>query len=117
VAEGLLLTEPVEGVPGTTGAKTRMVYDEGGRKVDMVETVIVRNFPDEFSALCEAKNVKDWAVNRLCEVEGGKTRWVMDNEFKMGGLMAIAALFMRATFPKQTLKDMKRFKTFAEHAK
>lgn len=114
--KGLQLVESLEGFPGMPGARTRLVYDQEGRKVDMTETVIARNLPDELSVLYETRGVKNWAVNRFYEVERGATRWVMTNEFKFSGLMAIAALVMRNAFPRQTLKDMKRFKVFAEHA-
>lgn len=114
--KGLRSVEPLEGSPGMPGAKTRLVYDQEGRKVDITETVIARNLPDELSVLYEMQGVKNRAVNRFYEVERGMTRWVMTNEFKFSGLMAVAALVMRRAFPRQTLKDMKRFKVFAEHA-
>jgi hypothetical protein len=44
------------------------------------------------------------------------TRWVMENEFRFTGWMVLMGIFMRGAFPKQTLKDMNRFKAFAEAA-
>ena len=41
-------------------------------------------------------------------------RRVMENDFKFSGLMVLMGIFMRGAFPKQTIKDMTRFKEFAE---
>lgn len=114
--QGLKKMEPISGEPGTAGAKTRLVYDENGRKVKLVETIITRDLPEAYTALYETGSVKNWSSNHFYEAGPNATRWVQENEFKFGGLMAILALFMRGAFPKQTEKDMKRFKTFAEHA-
>jgi len=52
---GLQSFEHIEGNPGEIGAKTRLIYDERGKDVEMIETVIKRNLPEEFTALYEAK--------------------------------------------------------------
>ena len=54
---GLKSFEHFEGQEGEPGAKSRLFYDEGGREIEMVETIIARNLPDEFSATYEAKGV------------------------------------------------------------
>ena len=106
--------EHLSGEPGQAGAKSRLVYDTNGRKMEMIETITGRNLPDDMSFTYEAKNVKNWVVNRFSEEAPGKTRWVMDNVFKCSGFMAVVAFVGRGAFPKQTLKDMNRFKDFAE---
>ena len=113
---GLVQFEPVSGEPGQPGAVSRLVYDERGRRVEMTETITVRNLPDEFSGIYEAKGVRNWVSNRFYEENSDRTRWVLETEFKFSGLMAIMSLFMRGSFVKQTLDDMNRFKAFAESA-
>ena len=114
--KGLKSMEPLSGTPGTEGAKTRLVYDEGGREMVLVETLLTYDLPDAYVALYEARGVKNRSTNRFYATEDNQTRWVQENEFKFSGLMAVAALFMRGAFPKQTRKDMGRFKNFAEYA-
>ena len=46
---GLLSFEPISGTPGQPGAKSKLKYKMGKRDIEMVETISVRNFPDEFS--------------------------------------------------------------------
>ncbi len=114
--QGLQSFEHLSGDLGQPGAKSRLVFDEGGRVIEMVETITVRNLPDEFSATYEAKNVWNGAVNRFYEDGPNRTRWVAEHEFKFSGFMRVIAFFMRGAFPKQTLTHMQHFKTFAESA-
>ncbi|MBC8331822.1 MAG: SRPBCC family protein [Anaerolineae bacterium] len=111
---GLKSFEYFEGLEGQPGAKSRLLYDEGGREIEMVETIIVRNLPDEFSATYEAKGVYNEISNFFHETGENQTRWVMNSEFKFSGLMRLMGIFMRGAFPKQTLKSMQSFKNFAE---
>ena len=82
----------------------------------MVETIVSRNLPDEFSGTYEAKGVNNWISNYFYDEDGDKTRWTMENEFKFSGVMMLMGLFMRSAIRKQTLEDMNRFKAFAESA-
>jgi uncharacterized protein YndB with AHSA1/START domain len=111
---GLQSVELIGGEEGQPGAQSRLVYDEKGRRVEMVETIDVRSLPDEFSATYEAKGVWNWSANRFFEEGSNVTRWVMENEFKFKGLMTLMGILMPGVFRKQTLGDMNRFKAFAE---
>lgn len=113
---GLLSFEHLSGERGYPGAKSRLVYEENNRKIEMIETVTSRNLPDEFSGVYEAKGVKNWISNRFYESGPEQTRWVTESEFKFSGIMAILSLFMRGSFSKQTQELMGRFKAFAEEA-
>ena len=54
---GLQSFEPISGNPGQVGAKSRLKFKMGKREIEMIETITVRNFPDEFSGTYEAKGV------------------------------------------------------------
>ena len=113
---GLQSFEHISGEAGRSGAQSRLVYDEKGRRIEMVETITRRDLPDEFSGTYETKGVKNWVVNRFYENGPEKTRWVLESEFKFSGLMVLMVLVMRGAFPKQTLEFMQNFKVFAENA-
>jgi len=113
---GLKSYEHLSGVAGQKGAITKLVYEEKGREVEMTEEIITRNFPDEFTAVYKGKDVINRFENYFFEEGPNKTRWRTVSDFKFRGFMAVFALFMRRAFPKQTLKDMERFKKFAEDA-
>ena len=80
----------------------------------MLETITVRNFPDEFSAIYEAKDVWNEVKNYFHEVDESTTKWVSENEFRCSGFMKLFALLFPGSFKKETMKYLKYFKEFAE---
>ena len=114
--EGLRDIEHISGEPGKPGAKTRLTYAMGRRNMDMIETISVRNMPDEFSGTYDASGVHNIVQNFFYD-EGDTTRWALDSEFQFRGLMRIMAFFMgEGRFKKQTRASMEAFKRFAESA-
>ena len=115
--DGLKSVEHLEGEPGQPGAKSRLTYDMRGREVQMTEAVINRDLPDELSFVYESRNVWNSCVNTFVDMAPGITEWKMESEFRCGGMMKLMTLLAPGAFKKQTLKDMNRFKSFAEGAK
>ena len=114
--EGLEEIEHLSGESGQPGAKTRLVYQMGRRKLEMIETILTRNMPDEFSGTYDASGVHNIVRNTFHD-QGETTRWRMDCEFQFRGIMRIMAFFMgQGRFRKQTRKGMESFKRFAESA-
>lgn len=111
---GFLGMEHISGVSGTEGARSKLVYQMGKRRVEMIETIIKRSLPDEFSGTYETKGVFNIVSNRFEDLEGNKTKWISENEFQFQGMMKLMAFFMPKAFSKQSLKYMKLFKEFAE---
>ena len=112
---GFVSHDHLSGDPGTAGAKTRLCYKNRGRDVELIETITVANFPDEFSATFEAKGMHIAQKNTFTESGEGKTKWVSENEAKVSGIvMRIFALLMPGCFRKESLKYMTNFKAFAE---
>jgi uncharacterized membrane protein len=114
---GLQSFEHLSGEQGQPGATSRLVFEQGGKRMEMVETVVSRNLPDEFSGRYETKGVKNDMVNRFYEEEPEKTRWVTETEFAFTGPMKLMAPMMKGSFSKQTQEFMDRFKQFAETEK
>ena len=113
----LLGIEHVEGEERTKGAKSRLRYKQGKGEMEMIETVLVYNMPDEFSCTYEANGVLNINKN-LFYAEGDKTRWVTDTEFQFSSLlMKIMGLLLPFMFKSQTNQMMKNFKRFAETGK
>ncbi|MEQ8672062.1 MAG: SRPBCC family protein [Aggregatilineales bacterium] len=111
---GLQSFEPISGTPGQPGAKSRLVYDMNGRKMELIETIITRNLPEEISLLFETNGVNNINTSRFYE-DNGKTRWVTEDEFNFTGWMKILGWFMPGAFRKESKKTMEQFKTFAEN--
>lgn len=113
----LLSFEHLSGEKGEVGAKSKMQYKMGKREIDMIETITVMNFPDEFSATYEAKGVWNEMKNYFEEIDEKTTRWRSESHFKFKGFMRLIGFFMPDGFRKQSQKSLERFKTFAETTK
>jgi hypothetical protein len=106
--------EYVEGVDRTKGAKSRLRYKQGKGEMEMFETILVYNMPDEFSCTYEAKGVLNINKN-FFYAEGDKTRWVTDTEFQFTNfLMKLMGMLLPFMFKSQTKHMMENFKKFAE---
>lgn len=113
--KGLESSELLSGEQGQPGAKTRLKFKMGKRKIEMVETIISRNFPDDFTVAYEAKGVYNIVINRFEKVDENTTRYINDQEFRFKGFMKIMAFLMPGAFKKQSKKYMSDFKTFIEN--
>jgi hypothetical protein len=87
------------------------------KKIVMKETILKRNLPEEFVLLYESDGVSNTVTNNFKQLADGKTRWIMQNNFKFAGIMKYAAMALKGVFRKQTEQTMERFKKFAETIK
>jgi len=112
----LVSFEHTGGELGQPGATSALKYKMGKREVDMVETILTRDLPDEFSATYEAKGVWNVVYNRFHEIDNGqRTRWDFETEFRCTTLMLRAMSFlMPGMFKKASRQNMHDFKAFAE---
>ena len=115
--QGLIGYEQLSTNPGQEGARMSLSYKMGKREMNLVETIIKRNLPDELYMTYDTKGVHNIQKNYFKE-EGDKTRWVSETEFQFSGFgMKLMAFFMPGAFKKQSLKYMQDFKAFAEKGK
>ncbi|MEM7092798.1 MAG: SRPBCC family protein [Actinomycetota bacterium] len=111
--DGFVSMEHVSGEYGEAGMVSKLVYETRGRKMELTETIESRNLPDEFIAVYETGGVWNRHVNRFHD-EGETTRYVTDTEFRCKGLVRVLMAIRPSMFKKETLKNMERFKAFAE---
>ncbi|WP_026208519.1 SRPBCC family protein [Catelliglobosispora koreensis] len=125
---GLVLHEPLSGVHGQVGTKSRVVLQMGQQKIEATETITRREpadlnaIPKESVVVFEREIVSDgmWnaARERLTEAGPETTLWVSENEFRFSSmLMRLVGLLMPGAFRKQSLQHMMDFKAFAEQGK
>lgn len=112
--KGLISFEPLSGTPGQPGAKSRLVFTMGKRRVEMIETITVRNLPDEFSGTYEAEGVFNLVKNRFVELPNQRTQYISEQEFEFHGAMKLLGALMPGMFKKQTQQYLQDFKQFAE---
>lgn len=125
---GMVLHEPLSGVHGQVGTKSRVVMQMGQQKFEATETITRRepadlgNIPKGSVVHFEREIVTEgmWNVarERLTEAGPDTTLWVSENEYRFSGLlMRLVGILMPGTFRKQSLQHMQDFKEFAEHGK
>ena len=114
--KGLVKHEHLSGDKGEVGAKTKMFFEMGKRKMEMVETILKKEVPQKIDLSFEAKNVMNYNNSTFEDVDGTKTKWTVDNEFQFSGMMKVMAFFMSGAFKKQSACYMEDFKKFAEEA-
>ncbi|MFN8468894.1 MAG: SRPBCC family protein [Caldilineaceae bacterium] len=122
---GLVLHEPLNGVHGQVGTKSRVVMQMGQQKFEGIET-ITRREPAELRGIPQGSVVYFdreiagegmWSAarERLTEAGPDTTLWVSENEYRFSGLlMRLVGLLMPGAFRKQSLQHMQDFKAFAE---
>ncbi|MEU3271353.1 SRPBCC family protein [Saccharomonospora sp. NPDC006951] len=125
---GVVLHEPVNGMHGQLGTKSRVVMESGKRKFECTET-ITRREPADLHAIPkdsvvhfdrEIVGAGMWSVvrDRLTEVDPETTLWESESEYRFGSLMMrLVGFLMPGSFHKQSQRHMRDFKAFAEQGK
>ena len=113
--EGLESFEHILGTPGQPGAQMQLVYLMGKRRIEMIETVISRNLPEEFTGSYEAPGVYNIVKNKFEAIDESSTRYTTEQEFQFKSfMMKVMGFFMPGAFKKQSLKYLNSFKAFVE---
>jgi|GEM_PF-51673 len=101
--------------PRANGARMELEYKMGKRDMVMIETILKSNFPSEFHASYDAKNVHNIQKNYFEAIDENRTKWRSESEFQFSGfMMKTMGSLMPGMFKKQSKKYMEDFKNFAE---
>ncbi|RJQ68182.1 SRPBCC family protein [Pseudonocardiaceae bacterium YIM PH 21723] len=122
---GLVSHEPVAGVHGQLGTRSRVVFQSGKQTMECTETITRRDPADlnripkdcvvHFDREIVAPGMWSAVRDRLTEVGPETTLWESDSEYRFSGLvMRLVGLLMPGTFRKQSQQHMEDFKAFAE---
>jgi mRNA-degrading endonuclease HigB of HigAB toxin-antitoxin module len=116
--KGLVSYEMLEGIPGEVGAKMKLSYDLGKRKMEMVETITHRNMPNELHMVYNAPGMHNIQKNYFSDIDGKSTKWVSESEFTSDKIFyKIMMTLMPGMFKKQSKIYFDDFKAFAEEGK
>ena len=113
--KGLLEATPIKGKLGEEGSQMKLRYNMGKREMEMIETIIKRDLPQEFHASYDTKGFHNVQYNYFKKNQENQTIWISESEFKFSSLgLKFLGWLMPSLFKKQSLKYMKDFKAFAE---
>ena len=91
------------------------MFKMGKREFEMIETITVKNLPEEFSGTYLAMGTLNTVKNNFYALSDNETRYVTQQEFKLTGFMKIMGFLMPGAFKKQTMKYLVAFKHFVEN--
>ncbi|MDB4292177.1 SRPBCC family protein [Maribacter sp.] len=113
--DGFDRIEHLSGTPDTVGAKSKIVF-LGKRKIELQETIISSELPQEKIALYEHMHMTNTQTSRFEAIGSNKTRYTSEVEYtKFNGiLIKLMAKFFPSKFKEQSQKWMNQFKEFAE---
>jgi hypothetical protein len=121
---GVVLHEPLNGLHGQVGTRSRVVMRTGQQEMEAIETITRREPADlhgipkdsvvHFEREIVAKDMWNGARERFTETGPETTLWVSENEYRFSGVLRLLAPFMRGVFRKQSQQHMQDFKAFAE---
>lgn len=97
------------------GAKSKQLHRMGNREVEMIQTITVNDYPNDFHATFEAKDVWNLIENRFAEEGEYRTRWNLTSDFRSTSFMMKAMMLLfPGMFKRQTHEFMHHFKNFVE---
>ena len=112
---GLVSIEHISGEPGMIGSKMKLNYVVGKRKMVIIETVTLRNIPNEFHKTYSTNDVDKIKQNHFEELENGSTKWTSTCELlPLNFRMRTMLWMMPKAFEKQSNQYMTDFKNFVE---
>lgn len=116
--DGFQSFEHISGEPGTPGAKSRLVYIMRGKPMELIETVLVRDLPYEFSGTYEHIHMTNTLKNYFEDLSDGRTRWRSECHYTQlnGFMIKLMARLFPFIFKKQVQKWNDQFRDFVERS-
>jgi uncharacterized protein YndB with AHSA1/START domain len=110
----LVRVEPLSGVPGRVGAVSRLSFAGDGHNLILTEKVTGRREPEELTLSYDSTHTSNTVRHRFVDLGNGRTRWLVEAEFHLKGLLRFAALAVHGTLEKRLREDVARFKARLE---
>lgn len=112
--QGFVRLETLEGEPETSGSKHLLVFQEGKRQVELVQTVIAFEPNERFEFTAATKGMRN-ACETLFRADGESTMVSSRNQFFAESfLFKMMMPLMRGAISKRIAADFDRLKALAE---
>ena len=113
--DGFKSIEHLSGSPNSKGAKSKIIFQDK-RKIELLETIISSDLPNEKIALYEHIHMTNTQTTRFKAIDKNKTQYTSEVEYtKFNGFMIkLMVRLFPSKFKAQSQKWMNQFKEFAE---
>ena len=114
--DGFIKKELISGQAGQEGAVSKMYYKQGKGTMELTETILSNNLPEEFIGHYHHKHMDNNMKCNFTALSENETRYDSEIEYTAfrGFLPKIMAFLFPGMFKKQVQKWLNNFKTFAE---
>ena len=102
------------GEPRQPGSVAEITFDENGKMLVLMETVMERRDKSFLTANYESVHGNTLIVNRFEKVDENTTRWTSWCNFSFKGIMKLTSIFVGGAIRRRTEADMQRFKLLVE---
>lgn len=102
----------IERISGDGGKRTENRYYF--EKIEVSETINYKNLPEEMMSTYTSGSVVNPVKQKFIDFNG-KTKWIMEVEFKGGFFFNLMTAIMSGMFKKETQKNMQAFKNWVEN--
>jgi uncharacterized membrane protein len=106
----------LSGTPDEAGAKYELIYDNDGRELRAVITLTEMRKFEFMAAILDSDWMRTTIENRFESLDGNRTLWVLEHEYRFRGFHQLVALFLRKSMRSRCDDEMHRFKELVESA-
>jgi hypothetical protein len=110
----------LKGEQGKVDTMAKLVYNTPKRNktMELIETIIINNLPNEFKAEYAHMHMINTMHNKFAELDENTTRWTADIHYsKINGFIPkIMTFLFPGMFKAQTQKWLDQFKEFVERS-
>ncbi len=114
--QGFISYTSISGKPGTMDSKTRLRYKQGRNDIELIETILVDDLPQERKGLYVHKHMTNTMSNSFQDLGDGTTRYIAEVHYTE--ISHPIAKFISWIFPglfkRQVQKWMDNFQKFVE---
>ena len=114
--DGFVSYTPLSGEPRTVGAKAKLLFVYGKRRMELLETIQVMNLPLEINALYEHEHMVNTIIVQFSSLPGERTRITTGIGYVrfIGIIPKIMSWLMSGMYKKQNQRWLDQFRKFTE---
>jgi hypothetical protein len=114
--QGFVEKIPITGEEGELGSKSKVIFQMGKRRMEMIEEITEKNLPESYVATYSTPSVFNTVKNSFKKIDDNTTLNKTEQEFQFKTfLMKFMAALMPGMFKKQSKKYQQDFKAFVEN--
>lgn len=104
----------IQGQPGETNSRTKLIFQAGNRELIVIETITVNEFPDKIAGYYEMQGSVNHINNQFVDLNGKHTLLISEQCFELRGAKRLLAWVRPDIFRKQSMQHMEQFKKYIE---